>query len=115
MQDAVDDGLAEVVRLLRADHDVAELAGTGRGTGFVDREGEHVGGLVDSAVAAVQATDVLGGDQLDGQVTLVDPRRGQGGLRRRAQGFVVAPDDLYVDQAFFRAGRRPGACAARSA
>ena len=48
VEHAVDDGLDQVLGVLGADHDVAELARPGGGAGLVDREREHVGGLVAS-------------------------------------------------------------------
>jgi hypothetical protein len=69
---AVHDGLAEVHGVLGADHDVAELARPGRGAVAVHRERQHVGGLVDLAMLAIELADPLGVDELDRDVAVLD-------------------------------------------
>jgi len=122
VQCAVDDGRAQVLRLLRADHDVAELAWSRRGTALVDRKRKDIGRLVAATVLAVELANARGIDQLDRNVAFLDPRRGErqraqplGLLGYEAPGCAVQSDDVDVDQrwpyARLRlAGRSSGAC-----
>jgi hypothetical protein len=105
VQRAVHDRLAQVCRVLGADDHVAQLARPGGGAGGVDREREHVGGGVAAAVLAVERTDALGVDELDGDVPVLDAGGGQGAGARLARGGgvqpparVLDPDDLDLDQ-----------------
>ena len=59
VEDAVDDGLGDVVAALGADDDVAELARARGRAGFVEGERENVGGLVEAAVLAVELRILL--------------------------------------------------------
>jgi len=69
---AVHDGFDQVLRVLGADDDIAQLAWSGDGVVLVDREGEDVGGLVLATVIAVELVDPLLVDQLDRQVPVGD-------------------------------------------
>jgi hypothetical protein len=66
--------------VVRADHHVAKLARPQRGSRLVDREGQHVGGLVAPPVLAVELLDAPGVDQLDREMAVLDAR---GGKRRQ--------------------------------
>ena len=81
MQDAVDCRLGQIGRLLGADHNVTQLARAGHGPVLVDREREHVRGLVETAVFSVELSDPRLADELDGQVAALDPRGAKGRLR----------------------------------
>jgi hypothetical protein len=100
----------QVLGVLRADHDVSELAGAGRRPGGVDGEGQDVGDRVASAVVAVELPDPLRADQLDGQMPVLDRGRGQGGQDWRTQ-LVRGPDEVELDQpcCWRRGGRSAGA------
>ena len=65
VEDTVARGLGQIGGVLRADDDVAELARAGAQPGTVDREREHVGRLVLTAVLAVELVDALGVDELE--------------------------------------------------
>jgi hypothetical protein len=115
VQCSVQHGLAQVLGALRADRDVADLARPLGRAGAVDREREDVGGLVAAAVLAVQLADPLLGDELDGDVPVVDPARGE---RQRAQLGDVLPGQRVADDLDFEqlaqarlrsAGRSSGA------
>ncbi len=75
VQHAVDDRLAQVLRVRGADHDVAELAraGGGRRARAVDRERQHVGrpGLCRGGARSAPRS-AIAGDVLDGDVPVVD-------------------------------------------
>ena len=73
------------VQCSRADRHVAQLARAGGRPGAVEREGEHVGGRVPSAVLAVELADPRGVDQLDRDVAVGDARRRQRRRHRVAQ------------------------------
>ncbi len=108
VEDAVHGGLGHVGAVLGADRHVAELARAGRRARPVDREGEHVGGRVLSPVLAVELADARGIDQLDREMAVLDPRRGErSGNRlpqlRRHVGEVEAQE------------RGVGPCSARAA
>jgi hypothetical protein len=90
---AVDDRLGQVLRVLGADHDVAELARTERLARLVDRERQHVGGAVDAAMLAVEALDLAGVDERYGQV----PVGYAGRLERGAGGSLVLQRPVYLD------------------
>jgi hypothetical protein len=74
VQGAVDDRLAQVGGVRRADDDVAQLAGAGRLAGLVDRERQDVGRSVLAAVLTVEVVDALLVDEFDREMTLADPR-----------------------------------------
>ena len=102
-QRAVDDGLAQVGRVLRADHDVPELARAGGRAVLVDREREDVGRLVIAAVRGVELGDPPGVDVLDRDVTVVyaGGRERQADealdLRRRRRVRTTVADHLYLE------------------
>jgi hypothetical protein len=105
VQDAVDDGLDEVLGVLRADNDVAELARFGGRPAAVDRERQHVGRPVAIAVLAVERVDLGRADEGDRQVQVaVDARRCQRSARSRveARRGRRRVDDLDLDQALLR-------------
>jgi hypothetical protein len=93
VEHAVDDGLGQILGVLRTDHDVSELARTERLARLVDREREHVRGTVDAAVLAVDALDLAGVDERDCQVAFGNARR----LERRAGGLLVLRRPVYLD------------------
>lgn len=92
MQDAVDDRLDEILGVLRADHDVAELARPGHCAVLVDRERQDVGRRVLAAMVAVQRADPLLVDQRDREMPVGDAGRGQGRLGGAAEALVVCLD-----------------------
>jgi hypothetical protein len=101
----VDDGLGEVLGLLGADHDVAQLAGPGGRPVAVDRERQDVGGSVAVAVVAVELVDLGLADEGDREMQLaVDlSRRERGaGSRVEARRGLRRVDDLDLDQALLR-------------
>jgi len=105
VQYAVDDGLGQVLGLLRADHDVAKLARSDGRPVAVDREREDVGRAVTIAVIAVELVDLSLADEGDRQVQLsVDPSRRQRGASGRAETRrgLRSVDDLDLDQALLR-------------
>jgi hypothetical protein len=111
----VQHGLAQVLGALRADRDVADLSRPLGRAGAVNREREDVGGLVEAAVLAVQLADALLRDELDRDVPVVDPARGE---RQRAQLGDVLPGQRVADDLDFEqlaqarlrsAGRSSGA------
>ena len=64
--------------MLRADHDVAELArANGQRVVAVDREREHVGRLVDRAMAPVELPDARLADELDRDMAVEHPGAGE--------------------------------------
>ena len=91
MQRAVHDRLAQVGRVLGADHDVAELARAEGLAGLVDRERQDVRRPFLATVLRVQLGDPPGIHELHRDVTVVKARRGERkaheafdlGLRRR--------------------------------
>ena len=85
MQDAVDDGLAQVTRVLGTDHHVSQLARANGGARLVDGKGQHVRGRVASPVAPIELRDAFGVDQRDRQMAVLDSRGRQGGERDGAQ------------------------------
>src|SRR5688500_1157270 len=85
VQRAVDGGLRQIVRVLRADDHVAQLARTGNRLGAVHGEREHVGGFVAVAVLAVELANPALADELDGDVAVVHPGRDQGQARGLTQ------------------------------
>jgi hypothetical protein len=85
VKDTVYHGLDEVLGVLGADDDIAQLAGTGGRTGFIDRKREHVGGSVASSVLAVELAYAPGVDERHCHVPLPDAGRVEGGQRRHAQ------------------------------
>jgi hypothetical protein len=97
VEHAVNDRLGEILGVLRADHDVSELARTAGGAAFVDREGQHVRGQVATAVLAIEPADAVLVDELDRQVAFVDSGRGKRGERRSPQ-LLGRVDELYLDQ-----------------
>ena len=60
---------------LRAEDDVAELAGNAGGerVAAVDREREHVGRLVDAQVLALQRAALVRADERDPELAVLDP------------------------------------------
>ena len=80
----MDRRLPEIVRLLRADDDVAELPRPGRGRGAIDREGECVGRAVNAPVQPVQLANALRVHQLDGDVPVTHARGIERGGHRGA-------------------------------
>ena len=73
----VDDRLAQVLGARRADDDIPELPRTERLRILVHTEGEHVGGAVDPAVLAIELADPVLVHELDRDVAVLDPRRGE--------------------------------------
>jgi hypothetical protein len=92
MENAVDHGLDQVLRVLRADDDVAQLARAGDGLVLVDREREDVGGLVLPAMLAVQLLDAGLVDELDREVAVADARRCERRLGRAPEARVGCLD-----------------------
>jgi hypothetical protein len=92
VQRAVDDGLDEVLGVVRADDDIAELAWPRRRPILVDRERQDVGRLVLAAVVAVQLLDALLVDQLDRQVAIGYAGGLESRLRRAPEARVVCLD-----------------------
>jgi hypothetical protein len=85
VQHAVHDGFGQILGVVGADHHVAKLARPRHRSRLVQREGEHVGGLVASPVLAVERLDALGVDQLNREMPVLDARGGKRRQRRRAQ------------------------------
>ena len=111
MQHAVDDGLAQITRLLGTDHHVSQLPRANGRARLVDGKGQHVRGRVASPVAAVQLGDAFGVDEGDRQMAVVYSRGRQGGERDAAQlGGRV--DEIELDYQTCRriGGRSAGAC-----
>jgi hypothetical protein len=92
VEHAVDDGLDQVLGVLRADDDIAKLAWPGRRPILVDRERQDVGRLVLAAVVAVQLVDVLLVDELDRQVAIGYAGGLESRLRRAPEARVVCLD-----------------------
>ena len=105
VQRAVDDGLAQVLGVLGADHDVAQLARAGaRSPSLVDREREHVGRPVLAAVLAVELAIRSASTNSTATWPVLDarPRRARARQpldleRGGARGAAVA-DDLDLEQ-----------------
>ena len=88
VQQAVDERRApRVADDVRAEHDVAERArDAGRHlVAAVEREREHVRRLVDAEVLALQRADFLGRDELEAELTVVDPF----GMQHRAETVML--------------------------
>src|SRR5262245_53362115 len=100
VQDAVNGGLGDVIRMLRTDDDVAELARSSRRTGAIDREREHVGGRVASAVGAIELVDPVGVNQLHRQMPVADAgrrkRRPNSGLKLDRHVVEVEAQSVFV-------------------
>ena len=109
------DGLGEVHGVLRADHDVAELALADGRPVAVDGEREHVGRPALAAVLGVERGDLVRADEVDGDVAVLHAR-GRGGEQ------AGMPHPLGVERAAehvdlqrrhagrrLSAGRSPGA------
>ena len=115
VQHAVDDRLAQVLGVLRADHDVAELARPGRRAALVDREGEHVGRLVAAAVLAVERRGSRSASTSStARWPSSTPGGGERGERRRRRSSLGRVDELDLDHgrpAASPAGAAPGAAA----
>ena len=93
----MDHGLDQILRVLRADHHVAEFARSSGPAALVNREGEHVGGAIEVAVLAIQRPDGVGVHQLHRQVAVLDPggrERGQGRSAELLRGVY----EVQVDQ-----------------
>ena len=90
VKDAVDRRLDHVLGVLGADEDVAELARARRRAAAVDREAEHVGGLVAVAVLAVELADPLLAHELEREVAVGDPGR----VERRTHRLVQLGGDV---------------------
>ena len=86
------DGLDQVLGVLGADHDVAQLARSRDRVRLVDREGQHVGRRVASAIVAVELADAPLVDELDRQVTVCDPCGSQCRLGRVTEARIVCLD-----------------------
>lgn len=84
VKDAVNGGLDQVLGVLRADDDVAQLARPGNRLRPVDREREDVCGLVPAAVVAVQCANAGLVDERDRDVPVEADSR-QRSLRRPAK------------------------------
>jgi hypothetical protein len=97
VEDAVHDGLGQVLGVLGADHDVAQLARAGGGARLVDRERQHVGGRVEPAMLAVQLLDPRRRDELDREMAVLDSRGGER-RERGAPELLRDLDELYLDQ-----------------
>ena len=91
MQHAVDDGLDQVLRVLGADHDVAELTRAGDRV-LVDGKRQDVRRRVLAAMVAVQLADALLVDQLDREVTVADTGSRECGLGSTAEARIVCLD-----------------------
>jgi hypothetical protein len=74
VQHAVDDRFAQVAALLGADHHVPQLTRPSRRFGAVDREGQDVGGLVETAMLAIQLPDPVRVGNLDSEMALLHIR-----------------------------------------
>ncbi len=79
VEHTVYDRLREVASVLGADHHVAELARPCGEPALVDRKRQHVGGPVEPAVLAVERADPILVDERDGEMPLLDSRRGERG------------------------------------
>jgi hypothetical protein len=111
VEHAVHHGLGEVLGVLRADHDIAELARPSGRAGLVDREGQDVGGAVAPPVLAVQLADASLSDELDREMPVVDPGGGERGEGRPSERFRRV-DEVELDQlcCWRRGARSAGAC-----
>jgi hypothetical protein len=92
VQHAVDDGLDQVLGVLGADDDIAELAWPGRRLVLVDRERQNVSRLVLAAVVAVQLLDAPLVDQLDREVAVGYAGGLESRLRRAPEARIVCLD-----------------------
>jgi len=102
----VDDGDHRLGAERRADHDVSELAGTGRRVAPIDREGQDVGGDVAPAMVPIEAADLERRHEADGEVAVVYRRALERRARCTAIGGVGGTVDLDLD-------RRDVTCALR--
>jgi hypothetical protein len=89
--------LEQVLGLLRADHDVTQLAWAGRGAARVHREGQHVGGPIGAALLAIERTNRVLADELDGEVAVLDAGRRERRERRTAE-LLGRVDEVDLDQ-----------------
>src|SRR5215204_2560766 len=110
MQRAVDNGLGDVRALGRADDDVAELARSGLGAGAIDGEGEDVGGLVLSAMGAVELGNPRFVRDLDGDVALLHT----GGEESGGDGVAHLRRDIVEVEAQAPGVSRGAVCASRA-
>ena len=111
VQDAVDDGLAQITRVLGTDHHVSQLARANGEARLVDGKGQHVRGRVASPVAAIELRDAFGVDEGDRQMAVVDSSGRQGGERDRAQvGGRAYEIELDYQTCRRIGGRSAGAC-----
>ena len=108
VQHAVDDRRAQVLGVLGADHDVAQLARSSGPCGLIDRKGEHVGGAVAAPVLAVERADPPGVDELDREMAVRDAC----GRKRGERGAAQLGGCLELDQpcCWRRGARSAGAC-----
>src|SRR5439155_19798633 len=81
-----------------AGNGIAELAGDSHGQALaaVDREREHVGGLIDSEVVALQHPDLLGADEDEAELPLLDALGGQHRAGKRGRSFLVHLDTAAI-------------------
>ena len=79
MKHAVNGGLDQIGRVLRADDDIAELSRSSRRSDSIDREREHVSGLVLGPMEVIELANPRLGDELDREMAVADPGRPQRG------------------------------------
>jgi hypothetical protein len=110
MEHAVNHCLDQVLGALRADHHIAQFPRPRNRPSLIDREGEDIGRLIEPAVLAVQALDLVLAYQCQCQVPVADPSRGQRAERWTSQRFRGL-DEVELDQPCCRrASRSAGAC-----
>src|SRR4051794_38122852 len=88
----MDDRLDQILRVLGADDDVAELAWAGNGLVLVDRERQDVGGPVLATVLAVQLLDACLVDQLDREMALPHARGRESRFSRAPEARIIGVD-----------------------
>lgn len=94
----MDDCFGDIGGVLGADHDVAELARPVCMTGTVDRERENIGRGVAVAVVAVERANLLGVDERDCEVSVLDTAGRQRGLCRTLGERRMIPVYLDLDR-----------------
>ena len=110
VEHAVHHGLRKVGGVLRADHYVAELARAGDLAGAVDGKGKDIGEGIQASEVSVQPANLVLLHQPNRYVPVAHARGRERGPRWDGER-RIAPDDLYLRQAFLRpAARSSGAC-----